>query len=104
MRRVVLLALASCLLLALVGASVTGAAPAASRAITPSPVFSAEQLNAPAGNNWLSHMGNLSGWRYSSLTQISKSNVATLKEAWHINLGTCPAGTKNASCGSFEAN
>jgi glucose dehydrogenase len=49
-------------------------------------------------------MGNLSGWRYSSLTQINKANVATLKEAWHINLGTCPAGTKNASCGSLEAN
>jgi len=106
MRRVALLAIGSCLLVAVVGASVTrsGAAPAVPRAITPSPAYTAAELNAPAGNNWLSHMGNLPGWRYSSLTQISKSNVATLKEAWHINLGTCPAGTKNASCGSFEAN
>jgi glucose dehydrogenase len=47
-------------------------------------------------------MGNLQGWRYSSLTQINKSNVATLKEAWHINLGTC--ATKDAACGSLEAN
>jgi quinohemoprotein ethanol dehydrogenase len=107
MRRVALLALASCLLVgAIVGASVTKseAAPAAKRAITPAPAFTAAELNAPAGNNWLSHMGNLPGWRYSSLTQINKSNVATLKEAWHINLGTCPVGTKNASCGSLEAN
>jgi alcohol dehydrogenase (cytochrome c) len=47
-------------------------------------------------------MGNLAGTRYSSLTQITKANVATLKEAWHINLGTC--ATKNAQCGSLEAN
>jgi quinohemoprotein ethanol dehydrogenase len=107
MRRVALLALTSCLLVgAVIGAAVTKseAAPAAKRAITPAPAFTAAQLNAPAGNNWLSHMGNLPGWRYSSLTQINKSNVATLKEAWHINLGTCPVGTKNATCGSLEAN
>ncbi|HSC92717.1 MAG TPA: PQQ-binding-like beta-propeller repeat protein [Gaiellaceae bacterium] len=70
--------------------------------ITPSPAYTADQMNAPAGDNWLSHMGNLQGWRYSSLTQINKSNVATLKEAWHINLGTCL--TKDAACGSLEAN
>ena len=52
------------------------------------------EMNAPAGNNWISHMGNLPGWRYSSLTQINKSNVATLKEAWHINLGTCPTARR----------
>ena len=107
MRRVALLALASCLLIAAVGASVatqSEAAPAKTHAITPSPAYTAAELNAPAGNNWLSHMGNLPGWRYSSLTQITKANVATLKEAWHINLGTCPPGTKNASCGSLEAN
>jgi glucose dehydrogenase len=82
-----------------VGAS--QAAPSA-RAITPSPAYTAAQLNAPAGDNWLSHMGNLMGWRYSSLTQISKSNVATLKLAWKINLGTC--ATKDAACNSLEAN
>ena len=59
-------------------------------------------MNAPPGSNWLSHMGNLAGTRYSSLTQVTKANVATLKEAWHINLGTC--ATKNAQCGSLEAN
>ncbi len=48
------------------------------------------------------HMGNLKGHRYSSLTQISKANVGTLKLAWKINLGYC--ATKNAACGSLEAN
>jgi glucose dehydrogenase len=77
-------------------------APARTSAITPSPAYTAAQLNAPAGENWLTNMGSLNGWRYSSLTQITPANVATLKEAWHINLGTC--ATKNAACGSLETN
>jgi glucose dehydrogenase len=81
MRRFVLL----CAVAASVGLLAAGAgvlAPqsgAAATAITPSPAYTAAQLDAPAGDNWLTHMGNLSGWRYSSLTQITKSNVATLK-------------------------
>jgi quinohemoprotein ethanol dehydrogenase len=102
MRQFALLALASCLLLAAVGGASVAQSGAARTAITPSPAWTADQLNAPAGDNWLSHMGNLSGWRYSSLTQINKSNVASLKEAWHINLGTCK--TKDAACNSLEAN
>jgi glucose dehydrogenase len=70
--------------------------------ITPSPAYTNDQLNAPAGANWLSNMGSLNGNRYSSLTQINAGNVATLKLAWKINLGTCL--TKDAQCGSFEAN
>ena len=84
-----------------VGAGAASAAP--SRVvITPSPIYTAAQLGAPAGNDWLMHMGNSKGWRYSSLTQINKSNVSGLKLAWHINLGTC--ATKDAACGSLEAN
>ena len=48
------------------------------------------------------HMGNLKGHRYSSLTQVSKANVGTLKLAWKVDLGYC--STNNAACGSFEAN
>jgi len=103
MRGFVLLALATCLGLLVAGAGVLAPrSGAAATAITPSPAYTAAQLDAPAGDNWLTNMGNLSGWRYSSLTQINKSNVATLKEAWHINLGTC--ATKDAACGSLEAN
>jgi glucose dehydrogenase len=59
-------------------------------------------LSAPAGDNWLTNLGSLNGNRYSSLTQITPSNVSSLKEAWHIHLGTC--ATKDAQCGSLEAN
>ena len=71
-------------------------------AITPSPVYTASELGAPAGDDWLSYFGNLKGNRYSSLTQINKANVSTLKQAWHISLGVCL--THNAACGSMESN
>src|SRR4029079_12563550 len=85
-----------------VGASPAGRSAPASSLITPSPAYTADQLSAPAGDNWLTNLGSLNGNRYSSLTQITPSNVSSLKEAWHINLGTCP--TKDAQCGSLEAN
>jgi quinohemoprotein ethanol dehydrogenase len=103
MRRVFLV-LAFGLVVSVIGVSASsgGQAGADRIAVTPSPAYTADQLNAPPADNWLSNMGNLAGTRYSSLTQITPSNVATLKEAWHINLGTCK--TKDAQCGSLEAN
>ena len=105
MRRALFLSITACIAL-LVAAGLAGSlaqsSPAASTAITPSPIYTAAQLGAPAGDDWLMHMGNLKGHRYSSLTQISKANVGTLKLAWKINLGYC--ATKNAACGSLEAN
>src|SRR5438046_9325968 len=86
----------------LVGAGASLAAPTAHTRIAPSPAYTADQLAAPAGDNWLTNMGSLNGNRYSSLTQITAANVGTLKEAWHIHLGTCT--TKDAQCGSLEAN
>src|SRR5215218_2427807 len=100
MHRVVLFSLVCGLAFLVAGGAFAGET--ATRAITPSPVYTAAQLGAPAGDDWLVHFGNLKGHRHSSLTQINKSNVATLKEAWHISLGVCP--TKNAACGSTEAN
>ena len=105
MRRALFLSVTACIaLLAAAGlaGSLAQTTPAASTAITPSPIYTAAQLGAPAGDDWLMHMGNLKGHRYSSLTQISKANVGTLKLAWKINLGYC--ATKNAACGSLEAN
>ena len=104
MRRVVLLLVTFSvgLLIAGVGIVAAGGSSSTQMAITPSPAYTAAQLNAPAGNNWLTHMGSLDGQRFSSLTQITPANVGQLKEAWHINLGTCP--TKDAACGSLEAN
>src|SRR5665213_2430296 len=61
------------------------------KAITPSPVWTSAQLSAPAGDNWLEYYGSLTGDRYSSLKQITTSNVSQLKEVWHMSLGTCTA-------------
>jgi quinohemoprotein ethanol dehydrogenase len=88
--------------------------------ITPSPPWTDAQLSAPAGNNWLEFYGSLTGDRYSSLNQITTSNASTLKEVWHMSLGTCTAGLiagnpvvpgapKGApgnptNCGSMESN
>ena len=92
----------------------------AAKAISPAPVWTAAQSSAPAGDNWLSYYGGLTGQRYSSLKQITTANVGTLKQAWQISLGTCTAsliagdpvvaganrGTSNnpTNCGSMESN
>jgi len=103
MRRLVLVPLLALGILVVgVGASPAGRSAPATALITPSPAYTADQLAAPAGDNWLTVLGSLNGNRYSSLKQITPSNVTTLKEAWHINLGTC--ATKDAACGSLEAN
>src|SRR5216683_8221625 len=52
----------------------------------------------PAGTNWTTYGGNLFNQRYSSLKQITTSNVANLKGAWtyHIQGGT-PAASFESS-------
>jgi quinohemoprotein ethanol dehydrogenase len=93
---------------------------AVTKTITPSPPWTAAQLSAPAGNNWLEYYGSLNGNRYSALNQITTSNVSSLKQVWQISLGTCnasviagdpviPGGPRGASnnptnCGSMESN
>src|SRR5919198_5928704 len=44
---------------------------------------------APADQNWTTYGGNMSNWRYSSLTQVDTSNVKDLKGAWtfHVSYG-----------------
>ena len=93
---------------------------AATKTITPSPPWTAAQLSAPAGDNWLEYYGSLNGNRYSSLNQITTANVSSLKQVWQISLGTCtaaiiagnpvipgaPRGAANnpTNCGSLESN
>jgi len=117
--RIGLVALA---LVAVVGVLTAGASSShvVKATITPSPPWTGAQLSAPAGDNWLEYYGSLTGDRYSSLNQITTSNVSTLKEVWHMSLGTCTAGLiagnpvvpgapKGApgnptNCGSMESN
>ena len=91
-----------------------------SKVISPAPAWTAAQLSAPPGNDWLEYYGDLSADRYSSLNQITTSNVGSLKEVWHMSLGTCTASiiagdpvvpgankgqTNNpTNCGSMESN
>ena len=42
---------------------------------------------AEAGSDWPVYGGDAGGQRYSSLAQISRSNVAELEEAWRIRTG-----------------
>jgi len=112
------------LLVVLVGAGVVATFASSNgahvKAITPSPAWSDAELSAPAADNWLEYYGDLSGSRYSSLNQITASNVSGLKEVWHMSLGTCtpdiiagkpivpgasPGSPNNpTNCGSMESN
>jgi glucose dehydrogenase len=103
-----------------VAASIASSSGQATKAITPSPVFTAQELSKPAGNDWHSYYGALTGQRYSSLKQITTGNVSQLKELWHISLGSCTAGLiagdpvipgvargtagNPTNCGSMESN
>ncbi len=90
------------------------------KTISPAPAWTDAQLSAPAGDNWLEYYGDLSADRYSSLSQITTSNVSQLKQVWQISLGTCtasiiagnpvvPGANKGSpgnptNCGSMESN
>ncbi|MBV8079754.1 MAG: PQQ-binding-like beta-propeller repeat protein [Actinobacteria bacterium] len=71
-------------------------------AITPAPAYSADQLSAYAGTNWLSPNGDLANDRYSSLTQITPANVGKLQLAWtqQFMLGANNAGIYSFSGGN----
>jgi len=59
--------------------------------ITPSPAYTAAQLDAYAGKDWLSNGGDLKDDRHSTLTQVGPANVTKLKLAWKLELGECAA-------------
>src|SRR6266568_1456367 len=85
------LALRGCIALALM---LVAAAPVAAvptdQAVTP--------VGEPAGSNWTVYGGNLFNQRYSSLDQISTSNVANVKGAWTFHTGLSSSAT------SFESS
>jgi len=45
-------------------------------------------LRKPAGTEWLTIGGDWGNTRYSTLTQINRDNVKTLKGAWVVHLGS----------------
>jgi quinohemoprotein ethanol dehydrogenase len=77
-------------LVAVSAASATPAGPVGKLAIPLAPPFSAAQLSAYGGSDWLTTGGGLTDTRYSTLAQITTSNVASLKTAWQSHLGLAP--------------
>jgi PQQ-dependent dehydrogenase (methanol/ethanol family) len=70
-------------LVALAGASSTGANSAKSAAIIPAPPFTpGQEQSEAAGNDWITVGGGLNDNRHSTLTQITAANVASLHLAW----------------------
>jgi quinohemoprotein ethanol dehydrogenase len=73
--------------LAKVGAAGAPQTSIARTAAVAAPAFSPSDLSAYASDNWLTSGGGLTDNRYSTLTQINKSNVASLKIAWQAHFG-----------------
>jgi quinohemoprotein ethanol dehydrogenase len=65
------------------GATVAADAPPP---IRKAPAFKAEQLTALPKDGWYTNGGNLLNQRYSPLTQIDRTNVASLKAVWRASL------------------
>jgi quinohemoprotein ethanol dehydrogenase len=50
------------------------------------PAFTAAELSAPAGADWLTNGGGVTNDRYSTLKDVDTTNVGNLKLAWQIHL------------------
>jgi alcohol dehydrogenase (cytochrome c) len=64
-----------------------------------SPAFSARQLTALPTTGWITNGGNVYNQRYSPLTQIDRSNVASLKPRWRTSLNGSGSASKYSGQG-----
>jgi quinohemoprotein ethanol dehydrogenase len=65
--------------------------------IETAPEFSAEELEAEPGADWITNGGSLSNDRFSSLDEVNTENVKELKGDWMTKIG------KNATAAKFSA-
>jgi quinohemoprotein ethanol dehydrogenase len=65
-----------------------GTAKTAIAPIVLAPPFAPADLGVYAGADWPVVGGDYQGDRYSTLNQVTTANVSSLKEAWHIHLGS----------------
>ncbi|MBS1887019.1 MAG: quinonprotein alcohol dehydrogenase, partial [Actinobacteria bacterium] len=79
------------------GAGAAGEAETAANGITPAPEFTAEELSAHAGANWITNGGSMSNDRFSTLSEINTENVKELKGDWVTKIGA------NATAAKFSA-
>ncbi|HVX33613.1 MAG TPA: PQQ-binding-like beta-propeller repeat protein [Solirubrobacterales bacterium] len=73
------------------------AAEAAPGEIQPAPAFTAAELEARPGDNWITNGGDLTNDRFSTLNEINTENVAELKGDWLTKIG------HNATAAKFSA-
>jgi alcohol dehydrogenase (cytochrome c) len=69
----------------------------AANGIKLAPEFTSDELNAEAGDNWITNGGSLTNDRYSSLDEINTENVKELKGDWMTKIG------QNATAAKFSA-
>jgi alcohol dehydrogenase (cytochrome c) len=70
---------------------------AESGGIAAAPEFTSEELNEPAGDNWISNGGGTTNDRFSTLDEINTENVKDLKGDWLAKIGG------NATSAKFSA-
>jgi quinohemoprotein ethanol dehydrogenase len=58
------------------------------------PAFAPTDLVPPAGADWATNGGDYGQTRYSTLNEITTSNVRGLREKWHIHLNGSGTGSK----------
>jgi len=87
-RRGVLILVSAAALAILAGTLATSASSTTTIAITGAPAFSSQQLSTSPGADWITNGGAINNQRYSTLNQINSTNVAGLKEAWHVHLNS----------------
>jgi alcohol dehydrogenase (cytochrome c) len=83
-------------------ATTTGAAKPASvgaNGIALAPAFSASDLNAVPGADWITNGGSLANDRYSSLDEINDGNVQQLKGVWMTSLNRSGVAQKYSAEG-----
>jgi len=84
-------------------ATVAWSASSKTHAISPIPAFTASDLTAEPGANWVTARGDMYNRQYSSLDTINKTNVAQLKIAWHTRVAIPTKGKPNFTGAFSEA-
>jgi quinohemoprotein ethanol dehydrogenase len=84
-------------------ATVAWSASSKTHAISPIPAFTASDLTAEPGANWVTARGDMYNRQYSSLDKINKSNVKQLKIAWHTRVAIPTKGKPNFTGAFSEA-
>jgi quinohemoprotein ethanol dehydrogenase len=70
---------------------------AESEGIALAPEFTSDELNEPAGDNWITNGGGVTNDRFSTLDEINTENVKELKGDWLTKIG------QNATAAKFSA-